>query len=278
MQKMRSLFVVLLMTVTITGFSQMKIGVKTGDKYKVQSEVNVSSSAEVMGQVMETTVDKKSNTTYEIAAITPDGIDLQSTITKMDIKTFMMGQESNFDSEKDNNSGPLADLLSPMINKVKNLTIDNKGTIIKQDKDENAATLASLTSGGGSEGNVELFIPVLMGKELKTGDSFPDSSSTTGEKNTSKTSGIYIIKSIENGVVNISYTGTEIASATIEQMGMELLKNSNNKVTAEIKVDMETGLILEKTSVTETTDTIEVAGMSIPATGKTTTTIKVSKK
>jgi hypothetical protein len=277
MQKMRWLLIGLFMTITATGFSQMKINVKTGDKYKVQSALNIASTASVMGQSMETLVDVKSNTTYEIAAITSDGIDLQSTITKMDAKTSAMGQESNFDSEKDNNSGPLSDLLSAMINKTNNLSVNNKGVIIKQNKDDNAAALASLT-GGGTETTIELFVPVLVGKELKIGDSFPDSSSVTGEKNSSKTSGTYTIKSIEKEVINILYTGTETSSSTIEQMGMEMIKNSNNKVTADIKVDKETGLVVEKASVTETNDTIEVSGMSIPATGKTTLTIKVSKK
>jgi hypothetical protein len=189
-----------------------------------------------------------------------------------------MGQESGFDSEKDNNSGPLADLLSPMINKTNNLTIDNKGNIIKQAKDENAAALASLTGGSGNQGHIELFIPVLISKELKIGDSFPDSSSTTGEKSSSKTSGIYTIKSIEKGIVTVSYTGTEISSITMEQMGMEMLNNSTNKVSSEIQVDMETGIMMEKTSTIETANTVEAAGMSIPGSGKTTITVKVSKK
>ncbi|NOT51736.1 MAG: hypothetical protein HOP10_10730 [Chitinophagaceae bacterium] len=279
MQKMRSLFFGSLMTITVTGFSQqVKINVKTGDKYKVQTIVNLSSVAELMGQSMETTLDQKSNTTYEIAAITTDGIAMQSTITKMDVKTMMMGQESNFDSEKDNNSGPLADLFSPMINKVANLTIDNKGIITRQEKDENAAALAALTGGGGNENNIDLFISVLIGRELKIGDVFPDSSSTTGEKNSSKTSGIYTIKSIEKGVATISYTGTEVSSMTMEQMGMEVINNSTNKITSEIQVDMETGIMMEKTTLKETTNTIEVGGMSIPGTGKSTIAVKVSKK
>lgn len=150
-----------------------------------------------------------------------------------------------------------------------------KGVITKQDMNTDA-TQAALTNGGIETTSTDLFIPALIGKELKTGDSFTDTFSVKKEKYDSRDSGTYIVKAIENGLATISYTGTQVINTVLEQMGMEMNSYSNNNVKSDLYVDIKTGLLLLKSSVIESSTTIDVAGMSIPATGKTIINIKVS--
>ena len=255
---------------------QTKIEVLKGQKYTVETTTKLTSSAEVMGQTMENNTDTKSTTVYEIVDAGQDGINLQSTITKMLVTASMMGQNMTFDSDKKDNEGPMADLLSKVVNKAKGITLDNKGTITKQDKGDEAMQTAMMSAGGGNEVATELFIPALIGKELKSGDSFTDKGAVKKEKYDSRDSGTYKITAIENGIASVSYSGTQVLMMVIEQMGMEMTNNSTNVVKSELQVDVKTGMVLAKASVVESTVSIDAAGMTIPATGKTITTVKIS--
>jgi hypothetical protein len=255
---------------------QTKIDVQKGQKYMVETTTKLTTSAEVMGQTMENNTDSKSTTVYEILAAGQDGVNLQSTITKMQVNASMMGQNMTYDSDKKDNEGPIADVLSKVVNKSKGISIDTKGTITKQDAAADGGPTSMMGVGGGNEVATELFIPALIGKELKTGDSFTDLGTVKKEKYDSRDSGTYKITAIENGVASISYTGTQVIAMTMEQMGMEMTSNSNNIVRTELQVDVKTGLVLAKASVIESTSSIDAGGMTIPATGKTIVTTKIS--
>lgn len=275
MQKI-SFFSLALLAASLTATAQLtKIDVQKGQKYLVENSTKLTSSAEVMGQTMENNTDSKFTTRYEILATGQEGINLQSTVTKMTVNASAMGQEMSFDSDKTDNSVPLADMLTAVLNKPNTLQLNEKGVITKQDPEGNSASSA-LTGGNTATITTELFIPALIGKELKTGDSFTDTFSVKKEKYDSRDSGTYTVKAIENGLATISYSGTQVINAAVEQMGMEMNTYSNNTVKSDLYVDIKTGLVLLKSSVIESNTTVDAAGMSIPATGKTIINIKVS--
>jgi hypothetical protein len=122
----------------------------------------------------------------------------------------------------------------------------------------------------------ELYIPVLIGKELKTGDSFTDTSSSSKEKYSSRDSGTYTVKEVENGVANISYSGTQVINTVMEQMGMEMTSTIKNKIATEMQVDIKTGMVIIKATVTDSDATTDAGGMTFPSTGKIITTVKIS--
>jgi hypothetical protein len=277
MQLIKTGLLVFTMSGAISAFAQsVQIGVQAGQKYKVETTTKLSSSAEVMGQTMENNIDSKNTTVYEIKGSGQDGVSLHATITNMLVNASAMGQEMSFDSEKKDNSGPMAELLTPRMNKARSIILDTKGTIVKQDAIEESGQGAMMGLGDANAKTVELFVPALIGRELKVGDSFVDAGSEKKEKYESRDSGTYRITAIENGVASISYTGTQVIMSIMEQMGMEMTNNSNNIVKSEMQVDINTGLVLAKASVVESTVNIEAGGMTIPATGKTIITVKVS--
>lgn len=224
---------------------------------------------------METTVNSNSVTHYEITGTGQNEISLQLTITKMLVNSSSMGQEMSFDSDKDK-SGPIADILGPKINKAESMVIDSKGMITKRDDtgDDNQAMMMGINNINST--TTELFVPALIGRELKTGDIFTDTNSVSKEKYSSRDSGTYKITAIENGIASVSYTGTQIIASVMEQMGMEMITNGNNAVKSEMQVDVKTGLVLAKASVVEMNISVDAGGMTIPATGKTIATVKVT--
>ena len=89
-----------------TGFSQpTKIDIQKGQKYQVETTNKTTSSAEVMGQTMETLIDSKSISLIEVMNNNPEGTDLQATATKVLLTSSMMGQDMSFDSDKQDNEG-----------------------------------------------------------------------------------------------------------------------------------------------------------------------------
>lgn len=279
MQSFKLSVLIILISLSANSFAQStKLDVQEGQKFRVETSSKVNSSAEVMGQTMENNVDTKTHTVYEIVKTESDGIKLHSTITKLQVNASAMGQEMAFDSDKSNNEGPMADMLSKKLNKKSEMTIDEKGNVIKREGNEDDGSMGAMMGapGSGQEPVTELFIPGLLGRELKTGESFTDISSVKREKYESRDSGTYTVTNIENGVASISYTGKQVTSATMEQMGMEMVSASNNIVKTELQMDIHTGMVLVKATVIESTVSIEAGGMSIPATGKSIITMKIS--
>lgn len=253
------------------------IQVIAGQKFRVETTIKLTSAAETMGQTMETNADTKNTVQYEVISAGSDAIELKKTLTKLKVNTSMMGQEMNYDSEKDDNPEMLKGMFDNLVNKAEGITIDNLGKITAQEESAAASNPVMAMSGVTSNtASTELFIPDLLGKELKTGDSISSVSETKVDRFLSKDSGTYKIHTVENGIASISYTGTQQITAVMEQMGMEMNSVSNNIVKSELQVDIKTGLVIAKATVTDTNTTIDVMGMQIPSTGKviSTTTVK----
>ena len=88
----------------------------------------------------------------------------------------------------------------------------------------------------------------------------------------------YILKEIKDGKSIFTLNGQVAISKKMEMQGMEMTTTTASKSTGDMIVDVATGLLNSKSIVTETTGSVDVQGMSIPITGKTTTTITVSAK
>ncbi len=256
---------------------QTKIDVQKGNKFIVETTTSTVSVAQVMGQVMENNSDSKRTTIYEVLATKLNEYDLQSTLIKMKIDVSMMGQNMNFDSDKKENKGPLANELTDLINKVRSISINNNGEITKQDKNERSSLSMLLPNGSEVQIVTEMFIPALLNKELKAGYSFADSSNLIIEKLSFKDSGTYTITGINNGIANITYKGNQLTTGVMEQMGMEMKTSSINTVTKELWVDIKTGIVLMQTSTIDAVTNIEAGGMVIPTTIKTITTINITR-
>ena len=175
---------------------------------------------------------------------------------------------------KKNNSGPLAESLDKVVNKVKNYTVDANGKIIKEDKDDDddAGALGGLAALSPTTDGISILKVTLLGKTLTADGNWDDSISTNADKLKSTTVGTYKVTAIEGNIATISFDGTQRLAGTIEQMGQEMGMTGTNKITGVYKVDLSSGLILSNITTTTGNSNIEAMGMSIPVTTKTTTT------
>jgi hypothetical protein len=273
------LFVLLLLHLSVftANAQRIKIDVQKGQKFQVETSTKSKSTAEVMGQSMENELDFRSVTVYEITALDADSFKMRSTVIKITALASGMGNELSYDSDKKDDQGPFAEMLGKIVNKPYNITINSNGTILRQD------TLGfdfTEMMGGFSVDNAistELFIPVLTGKELKTGESYSDIVEIKKDKFSSRDSGTYVVTNIRDHIASITYTGTQVITSVMEQMGNEIILSSNNTVKTEIQLEMKTGMMLSKESVVAISLIINTAGMSVPSGGKTTTAIKISR-
>jgi hypothetical protein len=118
------------------------------------------------------------------------------------------------------------------------------------------------------------FFKILPGKELTKGDSWTDSASAAGQKRTT----VYTVSDITENEVVLNYTEQIDINATQQIMGQEANIKANDKVTGLVTIDKASGLLKQKTATIDNSSTIEAQGMSIPSTGKTTLTIKITAK
>jgi hypothetical protein len=85
------------------------------------------------------------------------------------------------------------------------------------------------------------------------------------------------LKSINGNNATILLTGKQMISKKMEQQGMEINVKMVANLSGEGVVDINTGLLQQRTTVMNGTGSAEVMGQSIPMTSKITTTTSVKK-
>ncbi|MBP6431498.1 MAG: hypothetical protein KA319_07015 [Ferruginibacter sp.] len=261
-----------------------------GKKYEIVTVIDGNNTAEVMGQSMETPIKSTSNAILDIKSATEKGYQSSYVTNRLQFYTSTMGQEMSYDSDKkEDKDTPMGKSLGNIVGGETTFTVNNDGNIIKETvvkpteekKDNDASDMMGSMMGGlasGNAGSCPAFDLFKSNKEIKIGESFVDSSSTEDKDGKSKNSTTYTLKEIKDGNAIFTIAGTSSIEKRMEQMGNEMTINTSIKSSGEVLVDAATGLLNKKTVISETTGTIDVQGMSIPMSGKTTMTITVNAK
>ena len=253
-----------------------KITLEKGQKYQLTTQIKTTSIFTTMGQEMESNTDNTIVEGIEIKDTRPAETDLSKVISKLGMKMQMMGQETNYDSDKKNNTGPLAENLDKLVGKVKNITIDAGGNVLKENKDSDTASDIMLM-GMTAQTGIGFIMTALIGHELRPNGAWPDTVENNVDKLRSKIQGVYKVESIEGNIATVSFNGNQQMSGKVEQMGQEVEMSGTNKLSTRYKMDLSSGLILESSSITEGSSNIDAMGMVIPLTTKTTTTTALKK-
>ena len=273
----RSLFLLaLILFFTAGSYAQtVKLVLVKGEKYEQTSITAVKSVSSIMGQEMESTANTTTVEIFEIKNVSATEINLTTTIKRMIVNSTGMGQEMNFDSDKKDNTGPGAEELAKMVGKIKNVTIDGSGKVIKEDKEESNP----VNPMGTGKSGISIINAEFIGKQIKAGMSWPSTVSVDTGAIKTNTTGTYTIQSVndQTHIAAIEFKGTTTLTGTMEQMGQEMDIKSTNKVTGQLQVDLNTGIILENNTTTTGNMTIETSGMSIPIVLNNTVTTKVKK-
>ena len=265
------------------------VKLEAGKQYTVTTITKSNMTQEAMGQTMEIPIDATNKATLTIKAASDKGYESTYITDRVQFAANMMGQDMNYDSDKkDDKDGPMGKTMNKLVGKETSFVVNGAGNIIKetivkqtQEKsdEEGPDMMTGMMGIGMSEASTcPVFNLFVNNTELKIGDSFVDSSTVNDKDGSTKTSTTYILKEIKNGKSIFTLNGQVAISKKMEMQGMEMTTTTASKSTGDMIVDVATGLLVSKSIVTETTGNVDVQGMSIPITGKTTSIITVSAK
>ena len=265
------------------------VKLEAGKQYTITTITKSNMTQEAMGQTMEIPIDATNKATLTIKELSNKGYESTYITDRVQFAANMMGQDMNYDSDKkDDKDSPMGKTMNKLVGKETSFVVNGAGNIIKetivkqtQEKsdEEGPDMMTGMMGMGMSEASTcPVFNLFVNNTELKIGDSFIDSSTVNDKDGSTKTSTTYILKEIKNGKSIFTLNGQVAISKKMEMQGMEMTTTTASKSTGDMIVDVATGLLNSKSIVTETTGSVDVQGMSIPITGKTTTTITVSAK
>ncbi len=265
------------------------VKLEAGKQYTVTTITKSNMTQEAMGQTMEIPIDATNKATLTIKELSNKGYESTYITDRVQFAANMMGQDMNYDSDKkDDKDSPMGKTMNKLVGKETSFVVNGAGNIIKetivkqtQEKsdEEGPDMMTGMMGMGMSEASTcPVFNLFVNNTELKIGDSFIDSSTVNDKDGSTKTSTTYILKEIKDGKSIFTLNGQVAISKKMEMQGMEMTTTTASKSTGDMIVDVATGLLNSKSIVTETTGSVDVQGMSIPITGKTTTTITVSAK
>ncbi len=258
------------------------VKLSAGKKYTVVNTGEGNMTQEAMGQTMDIPISTSVTSLLEVKNSVSGGYEMSNTNTKFVMSISAMGQDMSYDSDKkEDRDGPMGKELNNLIGKPGLFTINDIGKIIKteagpEDGAKNAGSsnpmlsMMNLSATATGSPLVNLFINDAM---LQPGQSFTDS--TRSEK--TKTSFVYTLTGVKDGIVSFAISGEATATIEQEMQGMQTVTNTTTKSTGEMLVSTATGLLIKKTLINNITGTVEVAGMSIPLTGKMTNTVIVTE-
>jgi Family of unknown function (DUF6263) len=262
------------------------LNLAVGQKYTVVVTSKSLNIQEAGGQKMEIPNESSQYQTLEVKAATDKGYQLSAVTTRFVTATSMMGQEMNYDSDKKaDRDGKMGDMLNKKVGNTTTFEVDKEGKIIEgsivKAKEEGEADPmeaiqnAVMISMGMPEIVSKAFNLFNDSKEMKIGDSFT-ATSLVGDGKEGKSTTVYTLASIKDGIANFTYTGTGNLEKPFEMQGMEIAATFGNKTSGEMQVDIATGLLVKKTFAGETTGKVEVQGQEMPSSSTSTITITVA--
>ena len=257
----------------VTSFAQSsgKIVLNKGQKFIQETSGNVLITQEMMGQSMESKIDMKSTNTIEVIDVKDTSYSLSNTITKMKMNMSAMGQDMNYDSEKEDNDSSISRGMSKVLNNPRKVDISKTGKPINST--ENNVTDSGANAMAGLQylmGNSDAFQTIPS--KASAGYSWQDSVS----KDDTKLNTTYTVKELKGNDVTVSVKGTVQVNQDTEVHDMKFTTHSTGAFTGELIVDRKTGVVKQRNNTVETTGTIDIMGQQIPITTKvaTETTVK----
>ena len=274
---MKKYLAVIILIASVNAQAQ-KIALKKGQQITIITKLDQDVDMTAMGMQMK----NNSNTTgiFQHKDSNNENYITSYTLSKVNLKMDMMGQENKYDSEKpEDKDSEMGKAISEKIGKEVTVLV-NKNTgkasldikTSSPEKQPEANPMAGLMDAFGSvteEANVEtVFFILPAGK--KTGDSWTDSSMST---KTMKDVRTYTIKSVEKGVADVTLLSLMSGTTNTEMQGMQMEISLSVKTEGQIVVDTVTSLVKKRSNTANLTGNIEMMGQSIPIISKAVMTV-----
>lgn len=252
-----------------------KIVIAPGQKITIASSISVDADLSMGMQLSSTST---SENLLEAKSSTDKTYIISNTLTKVKVNMNMMGQPTNYDSEKKEGNNPdVAKAFDDKLNKPVDVTIDNAtGAVVKDDKkvkektsdEENTLNgLLDMFAENSDDAVVSgAFELVPQGKNI--GDSWVDSTVSKDMKAVRT----YTLKSITGNEALIQVDVVTTAKNKLDVQGMEMEFKSNTKTTGEVVTDISTGQVKKKDTKSDITGSFQLMGQDVPITAKSSST------
>ena len=286
---MKKILLIASLAVSVNSFAQNvsgKLNFQKGQKLEIVTETKKTTTMELMGQSMESTVNSTVTQVFDVTDANADSATIEHKIKRLVFAAEGMGNSQSFDSEKEaDRKSEMGKIMEKNLKNNYKMTVDAYGKVISVKADANpsgtknvqADAMAELASsklgisiGLPKSGDASIF-KILPSKQISQGDTWTDTASSKGQKRTT----VYKVSGITATDILLDYTEAININTTQQIMGTDASIKSDDKVTGKITLDKATGLLKQKTATIDSTATMEAQGMSIPSTGKTTITITV---
>ncbi len=253
-----------------------KILLTNGQKIIVESIITIEAN---LSMGMELSSNSTSENLLELKKSTDKDYTISSTLTKIKVNMNMMGQPTNYDSEKKEDNNPdISKTFDEKLNKPVNIIIDNNtGQAVLDDKspekkkdadEENPMNgLLGMFAESTDEAVVSgAFALIPQGKGI--GSSWSD----TVKTKESKTIRIYTLKSLTGNEALIQLDAVTTSANKLELQGMEMEFKSDTKTTGEIFTDVTNGQVKKKNTKSDITGSFQLMGQDVPITAKASST------
>ncbi len=290
LKKMKKIIIVSVIVLFVSAgtFAQSNgtINLSKGQKYIVENRIITKGSSEMQGQTMESNTDVTSTYTIEVKDLNGTNYNMVNSISGIKMKMSMMGQDVNFDSDKkEDMDGEMGNKLKDFINQPKDVLMDKSGNVIVAKRtdttkvneslikaSETALLLKQMGNDPEGEGYGAKMAFMALPKKIKAGTSWKDSTSKDGVIRVTN----YTAKDVKGNTATVSIEGTEKRDFKTEIQGMEVNTKTNGKFTGEEMVDVNTGVIIQNNTTTDTSGSVNVMGQDVPmsATITSVTTVK----
>jgi hypothetical protein len=258
-----------------------------GKTYTVSMEIKNSITQQAAAQAIDFSVTGTVIHYYTAEEIN-SGIAFHHSMENLSFSFDGMGQKKAFNTgiKKDMDNAP-GKQFAEVLSKKYDLVLDSIGTTVMTDPekanpvkyDEHLIILNDLIKDltavayPPAKGTASFF-KVLPGYEIGVGDSWKDSVNAENQKSAT----INTLSGLTDSTIIITFTTTGISKEKSEMMGTEATTRMNYSGNGKIILDRQTGIIKEKTIVTDSNGNAEAMNASLPITGKTIVTIRVTKK
>ncbi len=275
MKRLNLLAIVLFLGTATMAQNHSTIQLTKGKNYQIMSTATTESKTNYQGQNMETKIDVKTVYNMEVADVANGQYKVNNTLKSVKMSMNQMGMDLKYDSDDSADaSSPLAEGFSSILNKTKSLTLDNGGNVVKdaataKDAQESAVMEQLAGSGFGTE-EALVALPV----NVKAGDTW---TTTTGDTTGTLRVTHYTVKSVENNVVNLDYTGEAKTSVSMESQGMQVQTKTSGTFSGNAVVEKSTGIVQSSRSIAKATGNIEAMGMEMPTESNVTTETTVKE-
>lgn len=260
-----------------------KLLLENKQKLQLENVLKSVTGMEMMGQAMEMTADVNMQHDIEVKSKNDSSFFVNSTLTKMKSNASVMGQNMSFDSDKKEDlESETGKAMKGLLNVTQEMELDKNAKVLNIKKDTSLQTkeggmmdMMKNMLGGMSDlsnGASDAFQVLPAGKIV--GDTWSDSLIAEGVK-------IYrnfTLKEIKGTDATVNFSGNQITSKKVDQQGMEVNVSIDAKLSGESVVDINTGIIKQKTLNMDGTGTAEMMGQSIPMTTKVSSTTIVKSK